>query len=106
MEDYRYSSPGMHGSYFTAGAILPGQTRMSHDRPEEALDDEDLTEDELRARYATYDRGVATALSKLDHNAINYELVVQVRPASLQFYCLVQQTYAIGSTSTSLAIDV
>lgn len=52
--------------------------------PSDALDDEELQEEDLRARYPRYDQGVINALSRLDHNAINYELVVQVMCRSPQ----------------------
>ena len=46
--------------------------------PADDIDDEDLPEEELKARYPQYDAGVIAALSKLDHSAINYELIVQI----------------------------
>ena len=46
--------------------------------PPQDVDDEDLTEEDLKARYPKYDAGVVSALSKLDSSAINYELIVQI----------------------------
>lgn len=51
--------------------------RRPQNVPAQFLDDEHLNEDEMSRRYASYDRGVHKALAALNHNAINFALVVQ-----------------------------
>ena len=52
-------------------------TRRPANVPTQFLDDEHLNENEMARRYHRYDRGVLAALAALNHNAIDYDLVVQ-----------------------------
>lgn len=71
---------GATGSYFQNNMLPGGKDSgpAASALPDTTLDDEALSEEELRARYHRYDPGVSTAISKLDPNAINYDLAVQV----------------------------
>ena len=51
--------------------------------PVEDRDDMELTQQELTARYTQYSSNTQAALSKLDHNAIDYDLVVD----TIQWLC-------------------
>ncbi|OEU15996.1 P-loop containing nucleoside triphosphate hydrolase protein, partial [Fragilariopsis cylindrus CCMP1102] len=51
--------------------------------PLEDRDDMELTQQELTARYTQYSSNTQAALSKLDHNAIDYDLVVD----TIQWLC-------------------